>query len=153
VLDFFKFDSLFDFIDFYDLNNIEPFTLVIVHEKRLFEFRWDGDQRFLRNFNCEKPKIWSSITLYDEMIINKRERWFVEWLNEINSFELDKVLEFHMFAGEGNKKTDILMERDDQLKTISITSIHNQENISTIHYKDIIRNKEYSASLDFKEDT
>jgi len=152
VLDFFKFDHLCDFVDFYDLNNIEPFTLVIIHDFQLYEFRWDGLQKFLRNFSFEHPKVWSSVTLYDAETVIKREKWFAEWLNKETYFTLDRILEFHLFGGEGKKEIDVLMEREDHIKTVSITSILNQNNITTMHYRDILRNEEYSASVTFNKE-
>jgi hypothetical protein len=147
VLDFFAFNNLFDFIDFYDLNNIEPFTLVIIHDYRLFEFKWDGVQRHLKNLSFLKPNIWSSVTLYDEVIIKKRENWFHEWLQNNSPFDLERMLDFHMFGGEGNKETDILMERDDQLKTISITSLFNGDNLTTMYYKDILNQEDHQETI------
>lgn len=153
VLDFFTFNNLFDFIDLYDLNNIEPFTLVIVHDFRLFEFMWDGNQRHLRNLVFSEPNIWSSVTLYDDEIIRKRENWFHEWLKKDAPFTLERILDFHMFAGEGNKETDILMERADRIRTISITSIFNLEKNSIMYYKDILNREDHKAIICSKKET
>ena len=150
VLDYFKFNNLFDFIDFYDLNNIEPFTLVIIQDFRLFEFRWDGEHRHLRNLAFENPKIWSSVTLYDDYIIKKREDWFQDWLEKQSAFTLENILDFHTYAGEGNKKNNVMMERDNHIKTISITSIFNNQKTTTIYYKDIINKQEQEATLTSK---
>jgi hypothetical protein len=147
VLDFFTFPNLFDFFDLYDLNNIEPFTLVIVHDYRLFEFRWDGNQRHLKNLNFSKPAIWSSVSLYDGEVIKKREQWFREWLKKDRPFTLERILDFHMFAGEGNKKTDVLLERDDLIRTISITSLFNQKTISTMFYMDILNHEDHRITI------
>lgn len=147
VLDFFAFNNLFDFIDLYDLNNIEPFTLVIVNDFHLFEFRWDGDQRHLKNLLFSEANIWSSVTLYEEKIIKKREKWFREWLKNDLPFTVEHILDFHLLAGEGNKETDVLMERNDQIKTISITSLFNRKNISSMYYKDILNLEEHKVTI------
>lgn len=148
VLDFFRFNNLFDFIDFYDLNNIEPFTLVIVHDFRIFEFRWDGFQRSLKKLDFSQPRIWSSVTLYDDEIIKKREKWFGSWLEERSSFTLQDVLDFHTYAGEGNKRYDILMEQDRRLRTISITSIINENNGSSMFYRDLIKGEDHTVRIE-----
>jgi hypothetical protein len=152
VLDFFKFGNLFDFIDFYDLNNIEPFTLVIIHDYRVFEFRWDGKQRTLRNPDFSEPGIWSSVTLYHDEIIKKRESWFQSWLKEKSSIALEDAIDFHVSAGEGNKKTDILMEQDRHLRTISITSINNEDNLTTMVYKDLLKGEDYMVKIGIGND-
>lgn len=139
VLDFFEFENMYDFVDLYDLNNIESFTMVIIHSYNLYEFRWDGENKYLKDLSWDKPHIWSSVTLYDEEIIKKREKWFGEWLEQGHEPTIDSVLDFHLFAGEGNKQTDVLMERNDGLKTISVTSLFNRQEHSIMHYRDIIR--------------
>lgn len=152
VLDFFKFGNLFDFIDFYDLNNIEPYTLVIVHDYRIFEFRWDGTQRTLKNMAFSEPRIWSSVTLYHEKIIKKRESWFQSWLHGKSSITVEEVLDFHIFAGEGNKEIDILMEKDELLRTISITSVLNLQNESIMFYKDLLNGEEHTIKVGTREE-
>lgn len=147
VLDFFKAGNLFDFIDFYDLNNIEPFTLIIVHDYRIFMFRWDGQQRSLKNSDFSEPRIWSSVTLYDEKVIQKRINWFQSWMAANPVITVDDVLDFHMTAGEGNKKTDIRMERNADIKTISITSVFHFQNNSTMIYKDLTKGEEHKVSI------
>ena len=47
VLGIFSFDSAENFYKNYDLHDIEPFTLVLVFNGKLFEFRWDGERKHL----------------------------------------------------------------------------------------------------------
>jgi hypothetical protein len=151
VLDFFKFGNLFDFTDFYDLNNIEPFTLVIVHDFRVFEFRWDGRLRSIKNSDFSEPRIWSSVTLYDEQVIQKREGWFQSWLTTKPDFTIDDALDFHMTAGEGNKKTDIRMEQDERLRTISITAVIHAHGKSTMIYKDLLNGEDQKVTISVRK--
>lgn len=153
VLDFFNFNNIYDFIDLYDLNNIEPFTLVMVHQSALYEFSWNGSQRFLKNHNINEPNIWSSVTLYSPDIIRKRESWYSEWLQDHKNPDQDDIIKFHQTAGEGNKNIDVLMERTSYLKTVSITSILHDTSQICMVYKDMISGqKDKMAVLELTEE-
>ncbi len=152
VIDFFRYDRIFDFFDLYDLSNIEPFTFVVIHDFNLYEFRWDGKERALKNYPFEKPRIWSSVTLYDDEVIKKRERWFNIWMKEESRPDTEKVLHFHCFGGEGDKNTDLLMAREAHgLRTVSITSVLMDKKEVTMTYKDLLNGSEYRQSLLSKE--
>jgi len=127
-----------------DLENVEPFTLVIVEwdlHLFLFEFVWDGKQKYLKILPLE-PTIWSSSTLYDESMKKKRKDWFADWLNKLKiqseNFKIikDKILDFHHNAGIGNPKIDVMMKRP-KVGTASITQVGKNDKIITMDYKKI----------------
>lgn len=66
VLDLIKEENIFNALQYIDLQNIEPFTLVIFQEKQLAEFRWDGTEKHLKILDNSRSYIWSSATLYDK---------------------------------------------------------------------------------------
>ena len=47
-MDLIKEENIFNALQYIDLQNIEPFTLVIFQEKQLAEFRWDGTEKHLK---------------------------------------------------------------------------------------------------------
>ena len=149
VLDFFKFNSYEDFIQFYDLNNIEPFTLVILTQRELIEFKWNGSVKSFTNISIKQPRIWSSVTLYNPEIVTLRETWFDKWILEHQNPDVDEMIHFHKFAGEGDKKIDVLMEREAGLKTVSITSVFHQHTESSIYYEDLIDSKIEIESMEY----
>jgi len=63
-----------------DLDNIEPFTIIIVawHNNvlQLIELVWTGEARFITLLDTTKNHIWSSATLYTHSMKNQRESWF-----------------------------------------------------------------------------
>jgi hypothetical protein len=95
-----------------------------LYEKNcLYEFRWDGTERYGKQLAVSRPHIWSSATLYDGMAVKKREQWFAAFLNNNpHPTQLD-ILNFHRFSGEGDAQNDLLMKRDDLYATVSITGI------------------------------
>lgn len=106
-----------------DLENIEPFTVIIFHEKHLYECRWDGCKKFVKQLSNTQPHIWSSSTLYAKEVVKKREQWFAEWLRKNPAPQQTDILHFHRFAGDGDSRNDLFMNRDGKMHTVSITNI------------------------------
>ncbi len=118
-----------------DLHNIEPFTLVVViwEEKlRLFEFIWDGEQKYFKELT-PNPFIWSSSTLYDDPMKRMRIEWFDKWLSS-NDISPKGILDFHKNAGIGNPETDVFMKRE-KVGTVSITQVSKIRNDIDMVYK------------------
>jgi uncharacterized protein with NRDE domain len=138
VLDYFSFDTIKEFASDYNFSGIEPFTLVIIESSDLFEFRWDGVQPFVIKLNAGLPYIWSSVTLYSDEVILKRKSWFQSWLSFNIPYEKESIRLFHRNAGEGDKENDILMNRDNFMKTVSITSIEKKISSIEMIYEDLI---------------
>jgi len=127
-----------------DLENVEPFTLVIVvwnNELNLYEFVWDGNKKHFKILTQENH-IWSSSTLYTNTMKNLRKSWFKKWeeehlrRNSKSEKVKNDILEFHHTAGEGNPEVDVLMKRPN-VGTVSITQvIKNNEGIK-MDYEEI----------------
>lgn len=127
--------SAFDAID---LDNIEPFTIVIWQQGQLWEAKWDGKDKYILPKSADKPRIWSSVTLYDTEVIEKRKQWFYEWLSENKQPTAEDVRQFHEFGGEGDERIDLRMNRDGKLLTVSITGIELTPKKGIMHYKDLV---------------
>ncbi len=106
-----------------NLLGIEPFTLILLESNCLYEFRWDGTEKYCRQLSVHRPHIWSSATLYDGFAVKRREHWFASFLNAHPVPTQQDILNFHRFTGDGDKRNDLLMIRDDVYQTVSITSI------------------------------
>lgn len=105
------------------LSQIEPFTLVLLEENKLYECRWDGNHRHCRQLETGHPYIWTSVTLYDDRIIKKREEWFAAFLNNNPGPAQKDIVAFHRFTGDGDTVNDLLMEKENTYATVSITSM------------------------------
>jgi hypothetical protein len=121
-----------------DLSNIEPFTLVIWQRNALYEARWDGRQKHLCTCDGGTPAIWSSVTLYDQEVALKRQAWFTDWLQTATVNSASITRRFHKFAGDGDKNSSLLMNREGLLQTVSITSIELVGSQSTFTYIDLL---------------
>lgn len=123
VLELLKEEDINQALKEINLENIEPFTLVIVEwdfDLFLFEFVWDGNQKHFR-IVPKIPSIWSSATLYDEKTKEMRENWFSEWEKDFGLSE-NSIAEFHRKAGVGIPDIDVLMKREGG-GTVSITRV------------------------------
>lgn len=117
-----------------DLEGIEPFTLVVVdwkQNRQLFEFVWDGEQRFLKELD-QRPYIWSSSTLYTQEMKGMRQEWFSKWL-EKREISPGSVLKFHKEAGIGDPGIDIVLKRE-KVGTVSITQVVQTDAVTDMHY-------------------
>jgi hypothetical protein len=134
-----------------DLTNIEPFTLVHFEGKSLYEFRWDGLQRYCRQLSTSRPRIWSSATLYDAVIHKKREQWFAKFLNGIPNPTQQDILNFHLFGGDGTGRNDLRMERDGVYATVSIASILLNADHAVMKYQDLVENTKSELKMELFE--
>jgi uncharacterized protein with NRDE domain len=144
LLDFFQYNDVNKYTSEYDFQNIEPFTLLIVKSEKkaeINELRWDGLRLHVEKKDASIPHIWSSANLYDYETILEREHWFGNWLGENNFVsEPETILSFHHFGGKGDLKNDMIIDRTKK-RTVSITSIIQEEKSKTIVYEDLQNNQ------------
>ncbi|MGL6267976.1 MAG: NRDE family protein [Chitinophagaceae bacterium] len=136
-----------------NLNSIEPFTAVIWEADRLFETRWDGKQKHTLELDTKKPHIWSSATLYSEEVISRRKSWFSQWQQQNPEPSLDDILHFHQFTGDGDSFNDLMMNRNGQVYTVSITGIELRENSGLMKYIDLKNKLHYTEEINFRKFT
>jgi uncharacterized protein with NRDE domain len=137
---------------YYDLANIEPFTLVVLEDKNLYECRWNGNKKFCKQLKHYTPHIWSSATLYDEQVVRKREIWFAKWLQCNSHPSQNDILNFHRFGGDGDEQNDLHMNRDGLVHTVSITSMKLNEEKGIMTYLDLKNNMMFHEQMEFISD-
>lgn len=150
LLDFFKYNDVNNFLSEYDFNDIEPFTLLLLDtsvDLKLTEARWDGLMMHRKEVDTNKPHIWSSATLYSSETIKEREQWFIDFLAEHRDYSAAGILDFHHFGGRGDQENSLLMNRQNKVRTVSITSIRKEEQTTYMTYKDVISEKVYSRRI------
>ncbi len=140
LLDYFAYEGIKSFVEQYDFSGIEPFTLILLEASCLYELRWDEKKIHMTEYDPYRSYIWSSVTLYSEEIISERKNWFQSWLLSNSNYSMESIRNFHRSAGEGNPENDILMKRNDLLRTVSITSIEKENVLITFKHEDLIHN-------------
>ncbi|MGA0556866.1 hypothetical protein ACO2Q8_09470 [Larkinella sp. VNQ87] len=138
-LQVFDYNSIDDFLDQHKPEGLEPFTLLLVQKNRLVELRWDGRRRCVTEQLSDRPRIWSSVTLYLPEVIGQREYWFYDWLQHNPEPTFTDIRQFHLTAGQHDPENGLFMNRQDALKTLSLTGILHQHGVVEIHHDDFIR--------------
>lgn len=131
VLDLMKKENISNALQLIDLQNIEPFTLVVFQGNQLAEFRWDGSEKHFKILDINRPYIWSSATLYDKIATEKRKQIFKEFLKNKTISE-ETIWDFH------HQKTDdlengITIKRQNTIQTISTTQLVISDKITLKH--------------------
>ncbi|NCU05457.1 MAG: NRDE family protein [Chitinophagaceae bacterium] len=130
-----------------NLHKIEPFTLVIRQGEQLFETRWDGQEKSIAELDAGASCIWSSVTLYDKDVIEKRKNWFELFQKEYKESGSKEILHFHRFAGDGDEQNDVLMNRNNEMFTVSITQLQRQNELSYMHYHDLLNGENFTQAF------
>ena len=147
LLDLFKETSIVSAFGTISLGKIEPFTVVLWEKGKLWEGRWDGHTRQLIAIDKSLPHIWSSVTLYDEDVRTRREKWFSDWLLSHPNPSLEDIIDFHQVTGEGDLYNDLLMNRNGHLYTVSITGMEMQAGYGKMLYKDLRHGFDHFSGL------
>ena len=129
------------------LDGIEPFTAVIRDGNELWECRWDGNRKYHKAKSTAEPHIWSSVTLYTEDVIAKRQDWFRSWLSESPHPTQADILRFHQFTGDGDSWNDLNMNRDGETFTVSITSVKLGDAKASMTYLDLKSHQQTTADF------
>lgn len=133
-------DNVITLIENYNFDDIEPFTIVTADwnaNLRFFELVWDGTQKHFSELPLQ-PKIWSSSTLYSEVMKKERLQWFEDFKAE-NKFDSKAMLNFHKTAGKGNIDYGVVMDRY-YVKTTSITQVEKFEDVVEMRFQNLQNN-------------
>lgn len=152
VLDFFSFQTAVAFFEEYDFEQMEPFTMVIYDNGKLYDFRWDERQKHIKELDVNSKYIWASATLYAEKAKLDRQKWFNQFLLEKPNPTVKDILQFHQEAGEGDPWNDIIMNRDGLVQTVSITNIIKQKGGVEMRYHDLLNEELKQAKIDFQSE-
>ena len=130
-----------------DLENVESFTLVLFEDQKLYQLRWNEIEKTTLALDVTKNHIWSSSTLYSAAIREKRANWFNTFLDtkpEVNEAEL---FNFHRYTEEENTEHGLVINRNDALKTLSITQAVVEKNKVQMAHFDLIKNDSFNHSF------
>ncbi len=150
VLDSFLFNSIDSFSKDYDLQNIEPFTMISVgfeNEIIVEETRWDGVKTYYKKLASTDYHIWSSASLYSDEMNAIRIKWLDEWMHHKIKKLPEDILRFHHEAGDGDLRTNVLMNRDNFLSTVSISSAFVNNRNVVFSYEDIKHQQQKNISF------
>ncbi|MFV8270630.1 NRDE family protein [Flavobacterium sp. GT2N3] len=147
VLDVISSISPKDFWTEIDLQNIEPFTLVLFQNKALFQLRWNGKEKDTKSLDIHQNHVWSSSTLYSSAIRDKRSQWFHAFMDRNSEISESKMHDFHRYTEKGNDENGLVINRNDEMKTLSITqSVVEKNKVAILHY-DLVTQQDFFTSF------
>jgi hypothetical protein len=111
--------------------------------QQLAEIRWNGERLHHKLLDAEMSYAWSSVTLYSDEVIRERDLWFKKWQQQHALFEGDDILDFHSFGGKGDVENDLIINRNNELRTVSITQVQKTSEQFLINYWDRINDQQY----------
>lgn len=135
LLEYFEGYSPLSFAECVDLYNIEPFTIILINQDEFCELRYDGKKRHIQMLSKSQPYIWSSATLYHEVEAKQKENHFLSWLKSDPSLNIEEIMQFHGL----HNSNGYLLDKP-CVKTISITSVHMQQDMLEMRYADLLFN-------------
>ena len=147
VLDLIGSESALEAWKTIDLNNIEPFTLVLFENPNLYQLRWNGVSKTELQLDANQNYIWSSATLYPKEVRAKRANWFVTFLETKPEITAEEMFNFHRYTEEENQENGLVINRNDILKTMSITQTVIEKNKVVLSHYDLQEQTEFTNSF------
>ncbi|NHN24906.1 NRDE family protein [Flavobacterium jejuense] len=124
-----------------ELNNIEPFTIILYVNHKLYQLQWNEAVKSTKELDIKVPHIWSSSTLYSKEIRKQREEWFSQFIEDTKILSADQLMDFHQFTENENSDFGLQINRNNILKTVSITQMITSNGVSKIKYIDLLANE------------
>lgn len=150
VLDYFRQRPSSLWMEQVNLRTVAPFTLLLIDQGGFRELIWDGREKEICTVPADKPRIWSSVTLYPPEIRKWREQLFSSWRREHPDPTQEAIMEFHTLGGNGDKDNDLVMNRQNIVKTLSITSAQVNPGKATIRHLNLDTGKSLSRNFSFQ---
>lgn len=147
VLEYFSFSQAEAFFETYDFQGIEPFTMIILEREQLWEFRWDEQQTYVAALDGQGSYIWSSATLYGPAIRAQRQAWFDAWRSGRTDFSQPAILDFHQQGGEKDDWNGFVMNRNNLVQTVSISSIAKTSEEIQLRYHSLVHQEIKNETL------
>ena len=117
VLEAFSYDSFSHFVEEIDLDNIEPFTLILAEKDKLQTLIWDGEKKYKENLDRSNNHLWSSSTLYDREIHTEKLNFFHNFIAN-NALTTEAILNLH-----GLYEDNLFILNRPIVKTVSVTQV------------------------------
>jgi len=132
-----KTDDIQDFFESFDLDGVEPFTLISIDYKeklQIWRWVWDGLEKHLFA-EAVQPQIWSAAMTYNPQQRKERDQHWREFLKTHRDIAEKEIWDFHH-----QKKGDLIIDRG-ELKTTSVTQAVIKKHQKTLQFEDLSAKK------------
>lgn len=151
LLDLFKYPNIEKFSHSENLEGIEPFTVVVanVYSSYVKELRWDGVKTHIYKYSKTDPLIWMSAPLYSYEQQQWRTKYFKEFVMKkpLSQLVQSDIFNFHSYYNPENPDQSILLNKENVIGTVSISSVKLDKNEMEFNYLDIKNGNEHFCKL------
>lgn len=132
-----------------DLENIEPFTIILFQYGSLYELRWDGNAKHEKLQDASGSYIWSSSTLYTQEVIEHRQRLFEQFINTGKNISGQAIRDFHG-DDHGDGENGFVINRPTGMKTFSITQAVVKPGAIHFLHTDLLQHQQFEENMVIK---
>ena len=142
----------FSFFKELNLDNIEPFTIILYQPGLLHELRWDGTVKHEKKPDVFGNYIWSSSTLYNDEIIKHRENLFQQFTHLPAGITISGIHDFHA-GNNGDDENGFIINRQTGMKTFSITQAVVQPGDILFLHTDLLKQQQFEEAMHINQAT
>lgn len=128
-----------------DLDQVEPFTLILYTADGLFQLTWDGLQKYKQQQDAQTNHIWSSSTLYSAEIQVQRHDLFHDFLQR-HTATAENLLDFHN-TESSDSENGLIINRLETLKTLSITQAVIADKLTVVSHLNLASGQRTASAL------
>ena len=133
LLQSFEFETLHDFVQSFDFQGVEPFTIIDFSAGKLTEFRWNGHQVDTKSLPPDKPAIWSSCTLYSTEEQQLRAKNWQYWQPKFDDAAIE-IWQLHTIRVADDAPLSLVRTFDVGAQTVSTIQFELTEGQTNIRY-------------------
>jgi len=142
VLDIINQRDCLNYLKTCNLSDIEPFTIILYSEDKLYEFIWDGGCKHIQEKHSQCGYLWSSVTLYDSTQREYKNNLFQYFIENNPAITAEDI--FNLHTSDENSGNGFVINRSDQMITFSITQVVIKPDQQVFIHHDMLNKKEYT---------
>jgi hypothetical protein len=148
---YFSFPDMVEFSGAYGFSGLEPFTLVVIEQEKIFVLVWENESITLTEKNGRLPHIFFSRALYPGSSLESRTNDFLKWyMNNRNAGEKD-ILNYNLTQKFESDHIASFDTGNHILKTVTVSVISCGKNMTRFLYYDALNDVHLSNSIPVKD--
>lgn len=138
LLELFAATGMKKYFEAAELDDVEPFSVVLFEEGILYRLTWDGLKKHVTVLLQESSYIFSSATLYNENIQAARRGWLADFLKAQPSVDAGAMLAFHSDCKTEDTENGLVIKRAGSCSTLSISQAVVKPGLTELKHSDLV---------------